>query len=290
LAADGSFLVEEFINAITSQLDKVQDALRIKAVNRPLTYALKDLTLELKVFVDMDPQGNVRFRASGPNEAGSSVIHLGFTTITKPMIEENTISLAATKSASLDEIGLSPEEQQRLERVGVHNVAQLNRLGSSTGVKTVARLADIDLDRLKQALAVGQPQVHQVQPVGPGLPPPTQPPQQTWQPPTQPQSPPRVRPGVSMFPPNVIHVSPSTNRLNIRGANLFGADGPPTVKLNDRILEVEEAEPETLTVRMPAKLESGALEVSLPDGNVATYELRVEAGPQDQWAPNGGPQ
>ena len=59
MASDGSFLVEEFIDAITSQLDRVQDALRVKAVNRPLTYALKDLSLELKVFVDMDEQGNV---------------------------------------------------------------------------------------------------------------------------------------------------------------------------------------------------------------------------------------
>ena len=41
MGAETSFLVEEFIDAITTQLDRVQDSLRVKAVNRPLTYALK---------------------------------------------------------------------------------------------------------------------------------------------------------------------------------------------------------------------------------------------------------
>ena len=51
MIGEGSFRVEDFIQAITAQLDRVQDALRLKAVNRPLTYALKDLAMDLKVFV-----------------------------------------------------------------------------------------------------------------------------------------------------------------------------------------------------------------------------------------------
>src|SRR5262245_60330431 len=143
VVGEGSFLVEDFINAITSQLDRVQDALRLKAVNRPLTYALKDLSLDLQVFVEMDGQGSIRFRTSSPNETGASTVHLSFTTITKPMIEENTISLAVTRSPLLHEIGFDEEEQKRLEQLGVRNAAQLERLGTSTGAKAVARLSGI---------------------------------------------------------------------------------------------------------------------------------------------------
>ena len=281
MVGDGSFLVEEFINAITSQLDRVQDSLRVKAVNRPLTYALKDLTLELKVFVDMDAQGNVRFRTSAPNEAGSSVVHLGFTTITKPMIEENTISLATTRSASLEELGLGPEDRQKLERVGVRNLAQLNRLGSSTGVQTIARLSDVSLDRLKQAIATGRPQLHDVQPEPPPRP-------SRFDPGTGPPVfPPRVPPSTSpgLPPPRVIRVPPGASKLNLRGVNLLGEDGPATVKLNNRVLEVAEADEKRLAVHLPAGHQGGAFEVSLPDGNTVTYELSVTEG--DQWAPNG---
>jgi hypothetical protein len=287
VVGDGSFLVEEFINAITSQLDRVQDSLRVKAVNRPLTYALKDLTLELKVFVDMDAQGNVRFRTSGPNEAGSSVVHLGFTTITKPMIEENTISLATTRSTSLEELGLDPEERQKLERVGVRNLAQLNRLGTSTGVQTVARLSDVSLDRLRMAIATGRPQVHTVNPV---------PPPKAHPLPQQPPPPPRVGPVVSpprgpifttpvKASPPVIHVTPGSTKLQLKGANLMGDDGSVSVRLNNRMLEVAEADNYGLAVHLPERLESGALEVNLPDGNTLTYELSVVDS--DQWAPNG---
>ena len=82
-----SFLVEDFLNSITVQLDRVQDSLRLKAINRPLTYALKDFALDLQVFVELDAHGSVRFRNASANEAGASTVRLGFTTITKPMID-----------------------------------------------------------------------------------------------------------------------------------------------------------------------------------------------------------
>lgn len=186
------FLVEDFITSITTQLDRVQDALRIKAVNRPLTYALKELHLELKMFVDMDAHGQVLLRAAGPNEAGASTLAMDFTTITKPMIEENTISLGTTRSTPLDSLGLKPEEQMRLERLGVTNLAQLDRLKGSTGVGTVARLADVSVDRLRQALQMGRPRVGGVSPV-PTRPPPagTPPPRVITPPPRAGTAPPR---------------------------------------------------------------------------------------------------
>jgi len=299
---DSSFLVEDFINAITSQLDRVQDALRVKAVNRPLTYALKDLTLELKVFVDMDTQGNVRFRTSGPNESGSSVVHLGFTTITKPMIEENTISLAATRSASLDEIGLEQDEKERLEqRLGVRNLAQLQKLGASTGMTTVARLADLSLDRLKQALAAGSPRVTVVQPQPSPQQPPPKPKPPVFVPPrtaVPPFVPPQVGvkrppaftpPPATLNPTPTIRVAPGTSRLNLLGAHLMGETGPASVKLNGEVLSIAEADNDKLVVEMPTKPASGSLEVHLPDGNVVSYQLAID-GPHDgheQWSPNG---
>jgi hypothetical protein len=199
--AGAGFMVEEFISSITNQLDRVQDALRIKAVNRPLTYALKELHLELKVFVDMDPQGQVLLRAAGPNEVGASTLAMDFTTITKPMIEENTISLAASRSTPLDSLGLKPEEQMKLERLGVTNLAQLERLKGSTGVSTVARMADMSIDRLRSALQAGQPKLGGVAPpkaVPPKAVPPKAPPPIVARPPV---GVPRPAPPVATRPP-----------------------------------------------------------------------------------------
>ena len=39
------------------------------------------------------------------------------------------------RSTPLNELGLAPDEMQRLEQVGVRNLAQLQKLGASTGVR-----------------------------------------------------------------------------------------------------------------------------------------------------------
>lgn len=77
-----SYPIEEFLETITVQLDKAQGALRLKAANRPLAFALKDFELDLKVFVEMDADAQIRFRLSAANETGASTVKIGFTTIT----------------------------------------------------------------------------------------------------------------------------------------------------------------------------------------------------------------
>jgi hypothetical protein len=307
-----AFLVDDFITSITTQLDRVQDALRIKAVNRPLTYALRELHMELKVFVDLDNQGQVLLRAAGPNEAGASTLALDFTTITKPMIEENTVSLAATRSTPLDKLGLAPEEQMRLERMGVSNLAQLERLKGSTGVSTVARLADMPVDRVRRALQAGLPQLGGV---GPGSrPPPTpQPPHPVMQPPQPPSPPPRFTPpvkdGPRTFPPlpprpptpapragvplspgvmpigarqllqRRLEVAPDTPTLSLAGSNLLHEDYPPDVRLNGEALEVQELDDDRLVVRLPENFAPGALEVRL--GEQPPHVFALVHGPAD---------
>ena len=266
--ATGSFLVEDFINSITVQLDKVQDALRLKALNRPLTYALKDFSLDLQVFVDLDSEGNVRFRNVSPNETGASTVRLGFTTITKPMIEENTISLAVTRSPSLDQLGLQADEQARLRKLGVFNAAQLQTLYRNTGGNAVSRLADLPIDRLRQALQMGKPQVSTVTP------------SRTPAPVFNPQPQPRTQ-----LP--VIRVSPDTSHLHLQGANLVGTNGPAKVRLDNLPLEITHAEDDRLAVRLPEPARAGGLEVELPDGETMEYMLEVSAPEEPVRAANG---
>ena len=311
MPGDNSFLVEEFIDAVTSQLDRVQDALRLKALNRPLTYALKDFALDLNVFVDLDDQGSVRFRPSGVNESGSSTVRLGFTTITKPMIDENTIPLAMTRSPSLDELGLTQVERRSLERLGVRTAAQLNQLQASTGTTAASRLSGVPIDRLRQALQLGRPRVRDVAPVQPPAKPPVEPPAQKppiTQPPlikpgqirpdlvrpvrpgafiprdvtgvvAQPDQPVVARPprpdGIRAVQPdaNTIRLQPGVERLRLAGANLIGAEGTPAVRLNNQLLSITDADDEEIVVQLPLNAQSGILEIDLGGGDVLAYGL-----------------
>lgn len=314
MVSNEGFLVEEFINAITSQLDRVQDALRLKAVNRPLTYALKDFFMELQVFVEVDSEATVRFRTSNPNETGASTIRIGFTTITKPMIEENTISLAVTRSPSLEELGLDPAERQRLEQFGVRNAAQLQKLGSSTGATAVSRLAGIPVDRLRQALQLGHPTISNVklEPVPHSLPP--HPPvvlHPVVSPPRviRPQTPLKHLPIERKTDANNEFSMPSRDnggaaplavetdapsslpsgfhRLSLQGSHLVGENGPPVVLLNQQPLEVIQADDHEITIEIkPHEAHSGPLEVELSDGKVLNYVLSFEPEQHDTITPN----
>jgi hypothetical protein len=168
MTGDGGFLVEDFLDAVSAQLDRTQDALAAKAKVRPLMFALRNFAIDLQVFVSMGADGNVRLRSAAPGETGASTLKLDFTTITRPMVEENTVSLALAQAPSLTEVGFKPDEQRALERVGVRTVAQLQTLrASGAGVDGIARLTDglVPADRLREALRRGRPVIGSVAPV-----------------------------------------------------------------------------------------------------------------------------
>jgi hypothetical protein len=280
MAGETSFLVEDFVEAIALQLDRVQDALAIKGEVRPLTYAVKDFSLQLHVFVEMDDQGDVRFRNSGPNEAGSSVVSMAFTTITKTMIQENTISLAQSRGPTLDEAGLTPREQRGLARIGVRNLHQLERLRALTGQRNIARLTGVPVDRIQQAVFGGQPQVTAVQPhpIAPPtnghaqlVPMPMPRPTPTQMPMPSPMPMPVQPPEGEMAPPQA-QLQP---RLRIQGRNLL-EDGQPAVRLNGQPLSIAEATDDGFTVHLPDASPGGRLEIELPNGQSLAYELSLQ--------------
>jgi hypothetical protein len=171
MSASDSLPIELFIQALTTQLDHAQTAMAVKAqnLNLPLTFALKDLALDLRTHVEF-VQSEVRIRPAGPGDHDASTIRLSLTTITKPMIEENAPIPSAPKDepALRDVVGnaLSEEEQRRLEWAGVQTASQLRRFQEGGGERMLERVANLPVDRLRIALArASEPIITHVEPV-----------------------------------------------------------------------------------------------------------------------------
>jgi len=234
--------VDDFLAAIGEQLDRAQDALAIKArTGRPLTWALKEFKIALQVFVEIDPQGQVLWRSAGPNEAGASTVNLDFTTITRPMIEENTYSaLDEVDGRSIDLIGgadLSDEERVRLRRLGVRNVGQLKRLAPRERLDSVGDAVNIPVGKLEAMLRASS------------------------------------RPTVQSH--EVVQKGDET-LLRIQGANL--TDGINTeVRLAGEPVEIVDAKPHVLLVRPMEHHTSGQIEV-MTAGERATSFFRMPGG------------
>lgn len=157
LLRDSGVPFDLFIQALTEQLDKAQAAMAIKArVGKlPLTFAVKEVSLDLRAFVQLIDD-DVYLRPAGPGETEASTIKLALTTITKPMIEENAVDFRNDDTSfNLKEaLGdrLSDDDQRRLERIGVRTVTQLNELRQTAGADVIARLSRMPVNRLQQAL------------------------------------------------------------------------------------------------------------------------------------------
>lgn len=174
LVQDSGVPFDLFIQALTEQLDKAQASMAIKArVGRmPLTFAVKDVSIDLRAFVHM-VDDEVFVRPAGPGEAEASTVKLALTTITKAMVEENAVDFKAEdpkfnlKEALGDQI--SDEEQRRLERIGVRTINQLNELKATAGTDVIARLSRMPVNRLQQAmLRAAAPRVTRVERNGQG--------------------------------------------------------------------------------------------------------------------------
>jgi hypothetical protein len=164
---DAGLPLEHFIQALTSQLDRAQATMALKArAGLPLTFAVKDLTLDLRTHVEM-VGSVVRLRPAGPGERDASTLHLSLTTITRPMIEENTSQILATpdEPSIRDVLGAdtTDEEQRRLEWAGVYTVSQLRDVEQHNGAEAIGRVSQLPVDRLRRALQMAdQPYVSRV--------------------------------------------------------------------------------------------------------------------------------
>ena len=150
--------LEDFIQAVQSQLDTAQTRMTLKAQNDrlPLTFAIRDISMDLKAHVEI-AQGEVRIRPAGPADADPTVLHLVFTAITRPMIDENAVQLAADDKddVPLSELGdaLDDDERRRLEGIGVRTVSKLNEMQKRGLGGSVGRITRLPMEKLQSVLS-----------------------------------------------------------------------------------------------------------------------------------------
>ncbi len=151
--ADG-LPIEEFIQALSSQLDRAQAALALKAkFGLPLTFAVKDIAIDLRAYVGLS-ESQVLITPVGPGDPGGSIIRLALTTITRPMIQENTLDIKSDEPPLHEVLGdeITEEEQRRLEWAGIRSVEQLRELERQSGEHVIEQVAQIPAMRLRAAL------------------------------------------------------------------------------------------------------------------------------------------
>ncbi|MCA9707537.1 MAG: hypothetical protein KDK70_16915 [Myxococcales bacterium] len=136
--ANRAWNLETFLDSLILELDKAQDTLAVKGLNRRLTYTVKDLALEMKIFPQFDGD-MVRFKTAQPGEEGASTVKFQLGSILDTQIREVSSEPPTRDTTSLESVDIPETERRQLEKLGIRSVEELER--TVQGRK-------IDLDRV----------------------------------------------------------------------------------------------------------------------------------------------
>jgi hypothetical protein len=194
----------------------------------------------------------VHLRPALPGDADASTLRLELTTITRPMIEENTLhSVAAAADPTIEEFykentgeEISEEEQRRLEWAGIHTIGQLRDLERSGGSNVLRRVAGVTpVERLRQALMKADS--------------------------------PAISDMHREFTP--LGNNARRNLMRVRGRNLMQG-GLPRVMVDGEAVRVVEAHPDQLLLEQPK--DTGTISIHTAPG--LEMAMAFELGPEAQ--------
>ncbi|MFN8570855.1 MAG: hypothetical protein U0132_02290 [Gemmatimonadaceae bacterium] len=123
-----SWKLNSFLDSLILELDRAQDTLALKGINRRLTYTVRDLNLELQLFPDFDGR-DLRFSTAGPGETGAAKIAFQLGSITDRQIRETTKDPPSADDIAIDVVDdIDDQTKQELHRIGVTTVNDIERM------------------------------------------------------------------------------------------------------------------------------------------------------------------
>ena len=135
--------LEDFIDSLVVDLDKTRETLAVKAINKPLSYSVKDLALDLNIFPSYDGD-QVKFVTAQPGQEGASkvTIHLG--SITDQQVRATSKMPQTQGDVAIDEINLDKGTKKQLRKLGVNTVDDLKQIEKKN--VNLKQVADTDID------------------------------------------------------------------------------------------------------------------------------------------------
>jgi hypothetical protein len=120
--------IERFLDSFIIELDKAQDTLAVKGINRKLTYTVKDVSLDLNVFPTFK-NGKVLFSNARSGDTGASKMSIQLGSITDAQIAQHTTEPISADDVSIEELeGVDEETKHEMRRIGVKSAKDIRRM------------------------------------------------------------------------------------------------------------------------------------------------------------------
>lgn len=126
-AENTSWQLEDFVDSLVVELDKTRETLAVKAVNKPLSYTVKEVALDLNIFPTYDGD-QVTFITAQPGQQGSSKVSIQLGSITDQQVRATTKLPEAQGEVKLSELPVDKKTRKQLRKLGVTSAGDLKEL------------------------------------------------------------------------------------------------------------------------------------------------------------------
>lgn len=135
--------LEDFVDSLVVELDKTRETLAIKAINKPLSYSVKELSLDLNIFPSFDGD-TVRFLTAQPGQAGASKVTIQLGSITDQQVRATSKEPPRRNDIDINEIPVDTTTKRKLRRLGVNSLDDLEQIEKKN--VDLKKVADTDID------------------------------------------------------------------------------------------------------------------------------------------------
>jgi len=122
-----AWALEDFVDSLVVELDKTRETLAVKAINKPLSYTVKEVALDLNIFPTYDGD-QVTFVTAQPGQEGASKVSIQLGSITDQQVRATSKVPGAKGDINLDEIELDKTTKKKLRKLGVNSVGDLKQI------------------------------------------------------------------------------------------------------------------------------------------------------------------
>jgi hypothetical protein len=126
-AENAAWQLEDFVDSLVVELDKTRETLAVKAINKPLSYTVKEVALDLNIFPSYDGD-QVSFVTAQPGQEGASKVTIQLGSITDQQVRATSKVPTARNDVAIDDIDVDKATKRKLRRLGVNSVDDLKEI------------------------------------------------------------------------------------------------------------------------------------------------------------------
>src|SRR5882757_9044482 len=113
--------LEDFVDSLVVELDKTRETLAVKAINKPLSYTVKEVALDLNIFPSYDGD-QVKFITAQPGQQAASKVTIQLGSITDQQVRATSKVPESKSDLNIEEIDVDKATKKRLRKLGVKSV------------------------------------------------------------------------------------------------------------------------------------------------------------------------